>query len=492
MKNTTEKVASGRDFFGRSGKMGLYTVAVSVILLAALIVVNLICGSLPSGVMKLDTSPNKLYSLSQTSVDFLSGLDEEVTLWYVCREGSSNKQVETFLERYAAASPKLKLEKVDPVKKPDFLKKYAAEEASNYSIIVESEKRFRTVDFGNLVYYYNENIGQLTPDEYQSFQSYYGQYASMYPFTEYFDGDNQITGAVEYVTADKVPTVYLTEGHEEAEPDAVVTSNLFTYGAIETHTLNIALPESEIPEDADVIIINNPLKDLSDGEAEKLIAFFDKGGKIILITAPGCDLYTNLAKLTSHFGMTAGSGTVSEGESSHAYPRNAQYIYPEVSSTASATSLYGQYESQSSSIGLIIPFSHPIILSDVEGITNEALLSTTEKGYTGSDDTGVFTLAAAAYSGDGKFAWIASAQSVTSTFISATNGGNFYFLYSVFSWMQNRYSSSLPTIAAIDMSLPTLTVSEEAANFVGTVLIVVIPGAVLAGGLIYWLWRRKR
>jgi len=486
---TEQNNQSGKEFFGKSGKMGLYTVAVSVIVLAALIVINLIVSSLPSKFTKLDTSPNKLYTLSDTTVDFLSRLGENVTLWYICADGSTNQQVDTFLERYAASSPKLKLERVDPVKKPDFLKQYGAEDVSNFSIIVESEKRYRTVDYGNLIYYYNENVGQLTPDEYQSFQSYYGQYASYYPFTEYFDGDNQITGAVEYVTAEKVPTVYLTEGHNETAFEEVVTSNLFTLAAIETKTVNLSLPESEIPEDADVIIINNPSKDLSDGEAEKLTAFFDGGGKILLITSPDCDLYSNLAKLTSHFGMTAGSGTVTEGDSSRAYPRNAQYVYPEVSATAEATEIYNSY----GNISMMFPASHPINLSAVEGITSDALLTTSDKAYTVSGgDKASYTLAASASAGDGRFVWIGSSQSLSSTFINATNGGNFYFLYSVFSWMQSRYSSSLPTIAAIDMSVPTLSVTEQTANFVGTILVIIVPAVVLGGGLAYWLHRRKR
>ena len=489
MKNSVNSERSAKEFFGRSGKMGLYTTAVSVVLLAVLIVVNLIVSKLPTKNTKLDTSPNKLYTLSDTTTGFLSGLKEDVTLWYVCPNGGTDSQLETFLERYAATSAKLSLSIADPVMDPEFLGRFGIEDISDYSIIVESGKRFRTVDYNDLYYYYNEQIGQLSAAEYSSFMQYYGSYASIYPFTQYFDGDNRITSAVEYVTAEKVPTVYLLEGHDEEAFNETVSLNLFTYAAIDTKTVNLSLAESEIPDDADVVIINNPGKDLSDGEAEKLTAFFDAGGKLLLITSPGCDLYPNLAKLTSYFGMSAGSGTVTEGDSSHAYPRNAQYIYPDVNDEADALSVFAQY----GSISLIIPATHPIILSEKEGIVQESLLTTSQKAYTTDrENPSEFTVAASASAGEGRFVWIGSAQFLSASFINATNGGNYYFLYSAFSWMQSRYTSSLPTISAVDMSVPQLTVSEDGANFVGTILIIIIPLAVLAGGLVYWLRRRKR
>ena len=492
MSDISKKIKEKKEFFGKSGKMGTYTVVMALFLLAALVIVNLIVSALPNTFTQFDTSRNKIYTLSSSTKTFIAGLDEDVTLYFVCEGGSELATVRTFLDRYSAQSSRIKVKVADPVKEPKFLAEYNAESCSNYSVIAVSGERYKLVDYADMFYYYNDTVGQVDASTYEYYMNYYGDYFSYYygDFVEYFNGDASITGAIEYVVAEKVPTVYTLSGHNEADFSSLITTNL-QYAGITFDSVNIAIGDDEIPDDCDVIIINVPANDITASEAEKLMEYFDNGGKIILFTQPGCDDFTNLNTFTAHCGLSAVSGTVTENDSGMYYPRYQQIMYPDVNSDHDATSDFAL--SYASSYPALIGYAHGIELTGADGVTVTSLMDTSSKATTDEDDTArQYSLAAAAEKGDGKLIWIGSAYMLDDTFISASNYGNFYCFYIMFNWMQTAFETGLPDIEAIDLTEPTLTVSSGAANFCGSLLIFVIPLAVIVGGLAYWLVRRKK
>ena len=122
-----------------------------------------------------------------------------------------------------------------------------------------------------------------------------------------------------------------------------------------------------------------------------------------------------------------------------------------------------------------------------------ALLTTSSSAFTSENsEKAQYVLAAAAEKGDGRFVWIASDYFLNDTFVNGTNGGNYYFFSSVFSWMQSEFKSALKEVAAVDMSDPVLTVTEQSANLFGTVLIFVIPSLLIGAGLAIWIVRRRK
>ena len=480
--------------FGKSGKMGTYTIIVSAILLAVLVVVNLIVSALPSRYTKFDTSANKMYTLSESTEEFVSGLEDEVTLYYVCVTGNENEKLRTFLDRFADLSSKVKVKNLDPVKDPDFLKEHNAEDLVSTGFLVVSDKRSKALSLNDLYYYANEDGDRMSEDEYEYYSSYYGEYFEYYfgYFSPYFDGDSAITGAIEYVTAEKVPTVYILEGHNEKEFDEVVTLNLFEYQQITYSTINIAL--DEIPEDADVIILNGPQNDLAPEETDRLIAFFNGGGKIMLFTAGGCEDFANLCRLTAAAGMAPLTGTVNEGNSEYYNRQSQQLIYPIEDTTADALSQYSAMLINYGNLRCLMPYPHAINPVGAEGVTVTRLLTTSEKAYLGTDSskTGSYCIGASAEKGEGKFVWFPSTLFLTSTYLNATNGANYYLVNSAMSWMHGDYSSKLPTIAGISMTEPVLSVDANAANLWGTILIVLVPVVILGIGLGYFIYRRRK
>lgn len=483
-KNTNKK-----PLFDRRGKSGTFAVVMSLILLAVLVVVNMIVGSLPSKLTMIDTSGTGKYDISGTSQNFISGIKEKVTVYYICTDGYEDTDLETFVERYTSMNPNFTVKRVDPARDPSFLEQYQTESLNENSLIIESEKRFKVIDYYDFFLFYNADINySMSYDEYASYgvmyESYYG-----YTFTpiQYFD--SVLTLGVEYVTADSIPSMYLLNGHGEAEFPEIVTQNLDYFG-LKYDVVNLALGDP-IPEDCTCLVINNPSSDLTSVEAATVSNYLANGGNLLLITAPGADSFKNLASVTAEFGLSAEAGTVNEGDSNAHYPNVAGYIYPTISSHEAVS-----YVSQQQ-IPVLLSDNHAIVSSEVSGVTVTPIFITSDKAYSvvsgangaaSEKNLGVV----AEMSEGGKLIWIASGGLLNDSLITYTNGGNFYAFYTATSWLTGNYTSSLPDIPGIELSEPTITTTATDANIWGSILIFIIPGAVLGGGVVYWLWRRRR
>lgn len=474
----------------KSVKAGSYTVAVTVILLAVLIVVNLIVNAIPSKYTKLDLSASKMYTISETTEKYLSGLREDVTIWVLCPGGQENAQQMTFLTRYAELSSHLTLKTADPIADPDFISKYTSAQTSEYSVIVESARRSKVIDYADMYYYYSDTYGKISLTDYSIYSSYYGITAD-----PYFDGDNQLSSAIEYVTAEALPTLYTLTGHGEQELSETLSYYIDLAG-FSTAELNIALDGANIPDDCSCIFIYAPTLDLTESELAKLRSYISDGGHVFMISGNTSTELAGFSQLAAECGLGATMGTVYEGSAGSYYPSMPYYFYPTVNSDHTAVTMVSQ-----SSYTLLSGASHAVGATATipEGFTVTDLLTTSSKGYIKSSDgsqtdPAVISIASAAENetSGARIIWLAAPQLPDDTFINATNGGNLYCMLNMLTWLCDSFISSLPTISAVDISSPTLTVSESAAGVWGFILIFIIPIAVAAVGLLRWNRRRRK
>ena len=68
----------------KSGKLGVYTVVITAILLAVIVFANLLVNALPENVKKIDTTGFGVYTLSETTEKYLESLEK-------IADGKSNK-----------------------------------------------------------------------------------------------------------------------------------------------------------------------------------------------------------------------------------------------------------------------------------------------------------------------------------------------------------------------------------------------------------------
>ena len=278
----------------RAVRVGGYSVAAAAIVIAIIVAVNALVRALPAQWTQFDTTSSQLFSISDQTESVVGSLETPVTIHWIVQSGQEDATLETLLERYQALSENLTVEKVDPVVSPTFLEQYDVGSVYNNSLIVESEARYRYVDYYD-IYTYD-----------------YSSYYTTGSVDMNFAGEGAITSAVSYVVNDDLPKVYTLTGHGEGSLSSDFQSAA-EQDNVEFEELSLLSAET-VPEDADCVLILAPQSDISDVELTALQAYLDGGGRLLLITDPpqeGAEL-TNLETLMAGYGVHAVDGIVVE------------------------------------------------------------------------------------------------------------------------------------------------------------------------------------
>ena len=107
LKKTTGKISG---LFRTAGtKHGTYSVGLTVIVIAVVIVLNLVIGQIPEAYRNLDVSSTKIYEITDTTKELLGGLEDEVDMKVLAVKDETDDRIVTFLSRYASLSGKIHL-----------------------------------------------------------------------------------------------------------------------------------------------------------------------------------------------------------------------------------------------------------------------------------------------------------------------------------------------------------------------------------------------
>lgn len=191
-----------------ASKQGSYSVGLTALVIAIVVLINLIVGQLPSQVRQIDISTNNIYEITDTSRELLDGLDRDVTFTVLADKSSTDERISNFIDRYSALSSHISVEWIDPVLHPSALTTYSAD-SDTIVVSCDDTDRSTTVAFSDIITY----------DE----MSYYTTGSAT---ESEFDGEGQLSSAVNYVTTDVARNVYYTSGHGESS----LASFLETYG----------------------------------------------------------------------------------------------------------------------------------------------------------------------------------------------------------------------------------------------------------------------
>ena len=148
----------------RSVKIGTYSFIMGVIALAALVVANLLVGALPAKLADYDVSGMGMTEISDETVKLVSGLTEDVTIYWLCEGGVEDEQFSLFLTRYAEAGKRITVKVIDPLQDASFTSKYSTSTISPYSVIVESARRYTVVDTADYYAYTNQVFAVVYQD----------------------------------------------------------------------------------------------------------------------------------------------------------------------------------------------------------------------------------------------------------------------------------------------------------------------------------------
>lgn len=345
-------VEAFKKFFVRKQfKYGAYSTVLTVVFLAILIVINLLVGKFVD--FEKDLTKNKLFSFEDQTMKVLSSLKQPINIYALYSQGEENEFIMEIVERYKKESGHINVEIVDPVKNPGFVKDYDKEGQgiSNGSFIVENSetKRFKIIRSYDLVDY---SYGSRSADS--------------------LVAEQRFTSAILYVTSDKVPTVYFTQGHGETEmfgiEDALERENY--------ERKQVNLLTEDIPEDASVLVIASPKKDFSADEIEKLDKYFDKGGRAAFMFDVAKDRLNKLEDYLAEWGVELHQDFVVEGNENMFF-RHPTYLVPNIQSHEITGAI------KSNGLMMLMPMarSFEILFKEKGNIKVESLIKSSDNSW---------------------------------------------------------------------------------------------------------------
>lgn len=285
---------------------GAYSVGMTAVVIAIIIVLNMIVSQLPDNLRSLDVSDSKIYEITKTSREILKNLEKKVKLTVLSEETQADKRIRTFINKYADLSDEVEVEWVDPVLHPSVL---SENDASADTVIVSCEETGKDtkIAFSDMIQY--------------DMSSYYttGQVTE-----SGFDAEGQLTSAVNYVTNDTTKKLYRTSGHGE---DAFGTNftDLTDKSNLTITELNLVMTQT-IPEDCDLLLMNGPVKDISEEEKTAISNYLQGGGNVMLFLGDTDEELPNLESLMKEYGLETAEGYIADP--SRCLQNNYYYVFP--------------------------------------------------------------------------------------------------------------------------------------------------------------------
>lgn len=457
-------------------RRGVFNSSFVVIGLAIVVAVNVFANELPEKAKSVDLTSQNLYTLTDDSVNLVKDLKQDVTLYVLSSEKSADDTVARTLSNYEDASSHIKVEYIDPAVSPNFYASYTDTAPSDGSIIVVSGNTSKVVSSSDL---YQYDIDYST----------YTQTKSAY------DGEGQLTSAISYVTSEDLPKVYTITGHGETALDDTFKSALEKMNiSVEDLTL---LQEEAIPEDAAAVIINGPTSDFSADDATKISTYLAGGGKLIVTTAYNKTEDTpNFDGILSAYDIQVTNGLVMDSDSSHYY-QYPFYLLPDVAS-AIQTSKVSNY--------VFMPYAQALTNAGVhtDTITWTDLLTTSDNAYVKTDISNITTFEKESGDQSGKFTLaanvtdsesgaditvVASVLAFSNDADSIVSGQNLALFKGIASTFAS--SDSAVSIDAKPYTYTTLSVNQSVAIMSETLLVMVLPVALIVIGIVIWYRRRR-
>jgi ABC-2 type transport system permease protein len=467
-------------FASRPTKAGGFSLIITAILLAIIIILNIVVSKLPSKYKSFDLSRSNAFTIGDESKGILNKLEKDVALYYLCEDGQEDLKVLSTLESYRDSSSRITLKTIDPIKNPKFASAYTESNVASGSIIAVCGDRSKVVNMQDL---YDYDFDTQTYSYVQTG----------------FKAENAITNAIAYVVSDYVPRVSYLTGHGEKEVPATYDSALKTAN-FETATMNLSTTGT-VPEDTEAVAIISPKTDLNAEETKVLSNYITGGGKLFVATDNVTEKkFPNLCTLLAIMGVKPVEGTLVETDADHYFAYMDQTAIIPVMSDAEITSEFGNYL-------VLFPDSQGFLLVDdlSENVSVTPFLQTTSEAFSAVNiadretleyqegdikkDLG-FGIGAQIYCNDGKAVYYSSSTFIDDETNNYTSDTDLMLFVKSFGWLCDvRDSVSIPSKS---FNYEPFTITDSGATLYRTLFVFVVPGILLLAGIAVIIIRKKR
>lgn len=464
-------------FTGRKFRSGAYVSMMTAVVIVLVLVANLIVTKLD---LKIDLSTQKMYTLTEPSVELVKNIKDDVTIYYLVESGNEKTVLQKIASKYDSLSDNITLEFKDPVLYPKFASQYVSDEiqANSFLVVNNDNGRAKYVDYNSMI---------IEEFDYNTFQSN----------VTGIDVEGKLTSAIQYVTTENVPVLYATTGHSENEVGELFKTTLEKQN-VKVNSLATLTTES-IPEECNILYINEPKTDFTEGEITLIKNYMAAGGNVILVIDYLAEDFTNLKSLLEYNGIEMKEGIVCEGDSNMYVPQYPHYIVPDglshdITNTALNSKKY-----------VIMPISSGLTISDNKrsSLTITPLFQTSDQAYSkvGNNPT-TYSKEIGDIEGPFYTGVLASDsfKGVTSNLVVFSSGYVFddssleYGNYELLTGTTNYLAGDAAPVTVKTRSIipEAVRFTEKEAALWGALVTIVLPLAILATGFVIILKRRKR
>ncbi len=479
-------IGSGKS---RRYQIGLISALTIIMVIIAVIAVNFLIDYLSDRYMlQLDMTNSDLYEITDETAQMLRTLDEPITCTVLCaeinyEENDTLYQVREVLRRYEILSEgKFTVQYIDANLNPALWDKYnALGDLSTGDLVIEGSKRYRRLSPSDLY-------------EYQTDSSTGKKYLVG------LKAEQNLTSAILYVIADKVPKAAYIQGHQEVTAMEKMDALLKTCN-YELSTVSLITGEP-IPEDVDLLIINQPKADYETNEIDAIEQFLDNDGSLLVFYASDTPALPRLDLFLESWGASFNNQIVMDSyQCLGGYPT---YLLPGIASVEGLTdNLPAGY--------CLIPSARSInvTFSADDWKKTEVLMASSSKSYSKTLESAIESYAQADTDATGPFNLMVLTSEVSydanlnthasyvlfanASFVDDTTLGSDTFLnskYFVALMSKINNDEGGVVIEPREYSSTALTISGWQANVLFYLLIIIIPLGTLALGVIVWLRRR--
>ncbi len=476
----------------RRMKIGLLSVISTVIIIAVIIAANYLVDYVAERfVLEIDMTSESEYEISEETVQLLETLAEPITITVLCDEtdyanDSDLRRLPKVFQRYAQLSGGMVTVKyINAVTNPGIFTQYnELGDLSTGDIIVESAKRYKSMDPYNLLEYTSSSSDSST---------------------SYLTGlraEQRLTSAILYVTANKVPKAAYTTGHQETtnleQMEALLTSSNYDVTSVSL------MQEGEVPSDVDMLIISQPKGDFTAEEIDMLEEFMNRGGRMIVTYASDTPELQNLEEWFEEWGIAYENQMVYDTE--RCFAGYNAYILPELNTVEGLT------DNLDKNGYSIIPGARSIevlwendnwrgnqvlMTSSASAYAKELTNETTALEQAADDDTGPFNVGVLSYQTtmhnlDSTHSYILflNAGFLADSTLESTSFLNKDYFMAAMNFMSD--DSEAVVIESKDLTSTQLVVPGSAKSVIYYVLIFIIPGVCLVSGVAVWARRRHK
>lgn len=427
----------------------------------------------------VDLTAGGLYSLEDTTVEYLESLKDHIVVTYITGENEEEKVFSDIMEGFTDVCDNIEYvvalegDSLALVKN----KNISSQFGSGFLVTDEDTGLEKFIDIGEMI------ISTL-------------DYSTLSYKITGVDLEGRMLSALSYVQGTSRPVVKLLTGHGEEELASGFVTILDREGI--DHE-NVSLSTSGNLEGCDALVIYAPISDISEEEYNTILEYLLDGGRIMIFADPSAGSLPNIESLMRHYGIDIDtSEIVQENDGEHYLSGNNLELLPDLCDGALSSDI------RKGSM-IVCPYASPLyIRSNIsDKLTVAPILATSEDSvalrYDQDTDSEVKTADGPFYLG------IKSRETYGDGYSEMIVYSGAYIVSDMFLW-NGPYANERLAVASIRELTPyqspvlapvknvensILAVTSQESTLIGVLYIGLFPAAILILGGLNLIRRRN-